>query len=548
MTPCCPELGVTPHLTLIKDSFQRIRILSFVALLTIGGTFGWVAYSEYQQVLDSEYRVLEANARNADVQISETLNRIKRLLNQIAEARTRIRSPQHDKAFIENLVQYKRNFPLIDTLLVSDAAGRIGSATDATLVGMDISKEQFFIAQLNHSPTPRLFISRPRKSLLGVTQVTFSLPISDNNHQFLGVVGVTVGYKFFPGILQAINSDDSDSMSVIYNRDGDLLYRRIEPEKFFGYNIVKVSTIFHEHANSGRPVTRHIGPSAHNGKLRLFIVHEVGDTGIGLILSRQLDTVLAMWWHNTIIYTLIFIFTIGVWVALMRSIARRKVLEADLDERNKQLRIIEQREILSNERQRLVQDMHDGLGSSLVSALRVVEHGQISEAEVAEVLKGCIDDLKLAIDSMEPVEADLLLLLATLRYRLGPRLESTGVTLHWEVKTVPDLNWLDPKNALHILRILQETFTNIIKHTHATEIRVITRVNGNFIEVTIADNGQGFVVKNALSNGGKGLSNQLRRAEAIGSKVHWESNSTGTTMTLMLPIKTVDIVRTESLV
>jgi len=31
----------------------------------------------------------------------------------------------------------------------------------------------------------------------------------------------------------------------------------------------------------------------------------------------------------------------------------------------------------------------------------------MNEAEVAQVLKGCIDDLKLAIDSMEPVEADL---------------------------------------------------------------------------------------------------------------------------------------------
>ncbi len=211
--------------------------------------------------------------------------------------------------------------------------------------------------------------------------------------------------------------------------------------------------------------------------------------------------------------------------------------EAELAATHERLREIEQRQTLSQERQRLMQDMHDGLGSSLTSALRVVEHGRMAEAEVAQVLKGCIDDLKLAIDSMEPVDADLLLLLATLRYRLGSRLESTGIALRWEVNNVPKLDWLDPKNALHILRILQEAFTNIIKHTHATEIRVATRAENDQVVVTIRDNGQGFAVENALKSGGKGLSNQMRRAEAIGAEVKFDSSDTGTCFTLWLPIK-----------
>jgi signal transduction histidine kinase len=214
--------------------------------------------------------------------------------------------------------------------------------------------------------------------------------------------------------------------------------------------------------------------------------------------------------------------------------------ETELTEAHNRLRNIEQRQLLSQERQRMMQDMHDGLGSSLVSALRVVEHGHMDETEVAQVLKGCIDDLKLAIDSMEPVEADLLLLLATLRFRLGPRLQSTGIALRWEVKDVPPLDWLDPKNALHILRILQEAFTNIIKHTRATEIRVATGVQNDQVIVTIIDNGQGFSVESTLNSGGrngKGLSNQIRRAEAIGAEISWDSNDAGTRLTLLLPIK-----------
>jgi signal transduction histidine kinase len=208
----------------------------------------------------------------------------------------------------------------------------------------------------------------------------------------------------------------------------------------------------------------------------------------------------------------------------------------ELADSHAQLRAIEHRQTLEQERQRLMQDMHDGLGSSLISALRIVERGKLEDIEVAQVLKECIDDLKLAIDSMEPVDNDLLLLLATLRFRLEPRLENTGIALRWRVENTPALDWLNPGNALHILRIIQEAFTNIIKHAEASEVIVATRMDGNFILVTITDNGQGFTVADGLQHGGKGMSGQMRRAHAIGSEINWVSTHTGTCVTLRLPI------------
>ncbi len=198
---------------------------------------------------------------------------------------------------------------------------------------------------------------------------------------------------------------------------------------------------------------------------------------------------------------------------------------------------IEQRQAINLERQRLMRDMHDGLGSSLMSALWAVERGQFDEAEIAEILKGCIDDLKLTIDSMEPVEANLLLLLAKLRYRLASRFERSGITLCWEVEDVPALDWLDPAAALHILRILQEAFTNIIKHTRANEIHVTTGTDNNGVVVVVSDNGPGFSVERALGGEGRGLKNQRRRAAAIGAKIDWDSNAGGSRLTLWLPLR-----------
>lgn len=220
---------------------------------------------------------------------------------------------------------------------------------------------------------------------------------------------------------------------------------------------------------------------------------------------------------------------------LAKTLAAR---ETELATSYQSLRAAEHQQTLNEERKRMTQDMHDGMGSSLVSALRVVESGRMSDTELGEVLKSCIDDLKLTIDSLEPVETDLLLLLATLRFRLAPRLRTAGIALKWDVVDLPKLDWLDPRNALHILRILQEAFANILKHTRTTEICVTTAAVGDGVQVSITDNGQGFDVDKMLGEGGgRGLHNQQRRAEAIEGVVSWASGPAGTTFTLWLPLK-----------
>lgn len=224
---------------------------------------------------------------------------------------------------------------------------------------------------------------------------------------------------------------------------------------------------------------------------------------------------------------------------LNASLAQRlQQREAELELSHKRLREAALRQTISDERQRLMQDMHDGLGSSLISAIRSVEHGGVSDSKISQILKDCLDDLKLTIDSMEPVEADLLLLLATLRFRLEPRLEDTNIQLLWEVQELPALDWLEPSSALHILRIVQESIANILRHTGADKIRVHTAPEAGGVVVIIDDNGAGFDLDKALaSTAGRGLHNQQRRARAIDGKVTWSSTPAGTRFTLWLPLQ-----------
>jgi signal transduction histidine kinase len=217
--------------------------------------------------------------------------------------------------------------------------------------------------------------------------------------------------------------------------------------------------------------------------------------------------------------------------------------ERELENSHRKLREIEHRQMLARERQRLMRDMHDGIGSSLMTAISVVEARETSSDDViSTILRDCVDDLKLTIDSLEPVEADLLLLLAALRFRLEPRFAETGLTLLWQVEDLPRLPWLEPASALQVLRIFQEVFTNVIKHAGAGEIRVNTGVRGDGVYVAVRNDGSGFAVEEALGEGdgdkprprGRGLPNIIHRADELGGKASWSEG--GKCFELWLPL------------
>ncbi|HKX44774.1 MAG TPA: ATP-binding protein [Burkholderiaceae bacterium] len=228
-----------------------------------------------------------------------------------------------------------------------------------------------------------------------------------------------------------------------------------------------------------------------------------------------------------------------------RALAESQRLNALLEERvrDKQSELERQFEMLqrltreaavAEERRRLMADMHDGIGASLISTLSLVEGGEASSEQVATALRECIDDLRLAIDSLEPADGELAPVLGGLRYRLEPRLKARGIRLDWQVQEVPRLACLTPQNVLHILRILQEAFTNVLKHACAEHIRVATAVGAGCVVIEVCDDGRGF--DGTSSAHGHGLDNMRKRAKVIGGDLRISPSAAGTTLSLSLPI------------
>lgn len=221
-------------------------------------------------------------------------------------------------------------------------------------------------------------------------------------------------------------------------------------------------------------------------------------------------------------------------------------LASKLAQRELELRIqhskileIEKSQTLLLERQRLVRDMHDGIGSSLMTTLAVAKQGQVTSEKMTEVLNECLDDLKNVIESLEPIEHDLTTLLGMLRQRLGKRIEQAGLKLIWQMDDIPQLSWLEPPHALQISRMIQEIFSNTLKHAKASEIRVstmLTNMSGkSYACINISDNGQGFDGKSTVT--GRGLKHLNTRASELGGHLEIDSKMNhGTDTRIYLPI------------
>lgn len=215
--------------------------------------------------------------------------------------------------------------------------------------------------------------------------------------------------------------------------------------------------------------------------------------------------------------------------------------ESELHRLFERLRLVESQRVLEGERRRLTRDMHDGLGSQLVQALNVVRSsgGQVDSAAVASMLDHALEDLRMTLDSLEPMEGDLPTILGTLRQRIAPALQAARIDLDWQVQDVPAIPGLEAQGVLHVFRCLQEVFANIVKHARASRVTVCTREVDGHVELSVRDDGVGMgaLPEGAFRDGGRGIGHIRLRAAELGVRVHFAGANPGTCVRFLFPVR-----------
>lgn len=222
--------------------------------------------------------------------------------------------------------------------------------------------------------------------------------------------------------------------------------------------------------------------------------------------------------------------------------AKVRQREWDLERSNALLREEHDKQATLLERQRIMRDIHDGVGAQLVGLLSLLNQEGASRATLQEQAEAALDELRMAVDALQPVHGDLVTVLATLRYRLQPRLQAAGIEVVWQVGTLPTMEGLTPGVVLQLQRILLEAFTNAIRHAQATCLTVTAAEEplpgpGQLV-LQVSDNGRGFDAV-PTRQGGQGITNMAARATAIGAVLCLESSpGRGTKVKVTLPLRT----------
>ncbi|WP_322048631.1 ATP-binding protein [Paraburkholderia sp. J67] len=199
---------------------------------------------------------------------------------------------------------------------------------------------------------------------------------------------------------------------------------------------------------------------------------------------------------------------------------------------------VAQRDAIAAERNRILQEMHDGMGAHLITALHLARRDDVERVTLVRSIEESIQDMRSIIDSLDLGDRDIVPLLANLRSRLEPRLSALGIRLVWGViAPLPEIAHLTPQSALAVMRIIQECVNNAIQHAQARTLRIGARADGDGVRIEIADDGRGFD-SSAVREGARGIAGMRARARALHARVSILSSPQGmpgTTVIVYVP-------------
>ena len=204
-------------------------------------------------------------------------------------------------------------------------------------------------------------------------------------------------------------------------------------------------------------------------------------------------------------------------------------------------RIVRARE---EERRRLRNDLHDGVGPSLAGialqiealAARLDDHEDDSVAGEARAIRDrvreSVADVRAVSHGLRPPILDQIGLVEALRQLVRDLGPIQGIA------QIDDLVGLSAASEVAMYAIASEAVSNAMKHSSASSLRIDLESSEGRLRLRISDNGRGMPTR---PRNGVGLTSMRHRASEVGGRLqHLSVDGGGTMVELVLPIDEAD--------
>jgi signal transduction histidine kinase len=185
------------------------------------------------------------------------------------------------------------------------------------------------------------------------------------------------------------------------------------------------------------------------------------------------------------------------------------------------------------ERSRLARELHDSVGQKLMLLSKTTK--KLGSENAEQLASSTLEEVRSISRGLHPSNLERLGLTTAINALVYDINANTDLFFTENIENVDNL--LSKEYELHLYRIIQESLSNIVKHSEAKAVKLNIQKEDSKLTVSINDNGKGFDIASKKKSVSLGIKTLFERARIINAYIDLQSNiGKGTKLTISIPI------------